>query len=120
VPGPGYRKCTPALYPGPGALPTVLRFSDGLGSTVLTPTTAAQPLALRRLTRQETEMTRLVRETTAETAHAVRSPKLTNAAQRRAECPKRARESSLHLGAGLAIEWRSVCCLRAEPCDLHR
>ncbi len=30
-PGPGYRKCTPYLWPGPGGMPLVLRLSEGLG-----------------------------------------------------------------------------------------
>ncbi len=31
TPGPGYRKCTPYLWPGPGGPPLVLRLSEGLG-----------------------------------------------------------------------------------------
>ena len=32
MPGPGWRQCTAYRQTGPGALPTVLRLSDGLGS----------------------------------------------------------------------------------------
>jgi hypothetical protein len=31
TPGPGYRKCTLYLWPGPGGPPLVLRLSEGLG-----------------------------------------------------------------------------------------
>ncbi len=31
TPGPGHRKCTPYLWPGPGGMPLWLRLSEGLG-----------------------------------------------------------------------------------------
>jgi hypothetical protein len=33
APGPGHRKCTPYLWPGPGATPLALRLTAGLGLT---------------------------------------------------------------------------------------
>jgi hypothetical protein len=34
--GPGYRKCTPYLWPGPSGMPLALRLTEGLGSTART------------------------------------------------------------------------------------